>query len=109
MQTATIVAPKVSRNLTSSMVAIGSYSPSSAAIVTGLYLTNKTGASVTVRVSVWDGSNDTYICYDTPIGANDTLNVLQNGKLDLVSTWNVRASCATGSAVDAVMCVTEVA
>ena len=96
MQTATIVAPKVSRNLTSSMVAIGSYSPSSAAIVTGLYLTNKTGASVTVRVSVWDGSND-------------TLNVLQNGKLDLVSTWNVRASCATGSAVDAVMCVTEVA
>ena len=110
MQTTTIVAPKVSANIPVSSAAIGAYTPASGAIVTMLSLANKTAGTVKVTVTVYNGATDYIVCYLTPIGPNDTLFLGgENLKITLVNGWNVRASCDTLNAVDAVMCVTEFA
>jgi hypothetical protein len=111
MQTATVVTPKVSRAVSTVVTQIGGYSPAAAtaAIVTSLVVTNTSAATRTVKVSLYDGTNDTYLAFNAPIAVGDSLMVGgANAKFTLTTGWSVRV-VADAAQVDVSMCVTEFA
>lgn len=108
MQTATIKGPYCSASIGTGLTSIGGYTPASSAIyaiVNGIYITNKTGGLIYGAVTVYNGSTDYYIAYNTPINNGDSFYV--PGKVELVSGWSVRANCNLANGIDAVMFVTE--
>jgi hypothetical protein len=110
MQVTTIIAPAVLRNVpTGALTALTGAIPASTGwIVSGLTFANKTGATVTVSVTVYDGTNDTYLGSTLPIAANDTVIFGgENWKLSLPTGWSIRCICNTASAVDAVASVVQ--
>lgn len=110
MQVTTIIAPQVSRAIGTSPTAIGGYTPpgASGAIVSCISICNIIGATISVFIDVFDGSNATRLAFGTPIASGDAL-VLGGDtlKLLLVNGWTVRVTSNTAASVDAVMSVTQ--
>lgn len=110
MQSTTIVSPKVSRAVGTALTAIGAYTPAGAtgAIVMGVSVCNISGAAITVQVTVFDGANDTSICFNAPVAIGDTLVLGSNEfRGALVNGWNIRVKSSAAASIDAVMFVTE--
>ena len=109
MQTATVVAPKYTKNIGTSVAAIGAYSPgaSTAALISACTVCNTSAATILVKVSIYDGTNDAYVAYNQPIGAGDTLAVSALQKFSLVTGWSIRVQSSSPTSCDAVLCVTE--
>lgn len=108
MQSTTVVSPKVSRAVGTALTAIGGYSPASAAIVSGIIVANTSAGAVNVTVTVFDGANDTNLCFATPVAVGDSLIVGGEWfKATLVSGWSIRVKSSVAASVDASMFVTE--
>lgn len=110
MQTTTIVTPKVSRAVGTSLTAIGGYSPaaSTGAIVAGISVANISGVVVNITVTVFDGANDTNIVFAKPTAIGDS--VILGGdifKAALVNGWNIRVKSSVAASIDATMFVVE--
>src|SRR6267142_3420142 len=108
MQSTTIVAPKVSRNIGTAFTQIGAYSPaaSTGAIVTGIIVANISAAAVNVTVTLFDGANDTNLAFATPVAIGDSLVVGGEWfKATLVNGWSIRVKSSAATSVDASMFV----
>jgi hypothetical protein len=84
------------------------YAASAASTISHLMLANKSGASVTVNVTLYNGTTDYYLAYQYTIAVGDTLNVLgeSGSRLVLAAGWSIRVLASAGSAVDATCSVT---
>ena len=104
-------ARKLSRNIGTSPVTVGSYTVGAATQVTviGLSVANTTGSNVTVDVALNDGANDTYITKSAPVPSGGTL-VLMGGdqKLVMVTGDSIKVTSSAASSVDAVLSILEI-
>lgn len=108
MQTVTIVSPKVSRNIGTALTQVGAYSPASSAIVTGLSVCNTSAGIVNVTVTVFDGTNDTNLVFNTPCAVGDSVLLGADWfKFTLVAGWSIRVKSSVATSVDAAMFVSE--
>lgn len=102
---------KLSRNVGTSPVSIGSYTVNSAiqTTVIGLTVSNIHTANITATISHYNGSTDTRLVKDAPIENGGTLVVVGgDAKLVLEPGDSVRVTANTNSSVDAVMSILEV-
>jgi len=100
-----------SRDVGTSLTAVGSYTVSSGTQVTviGVTVANTTSSSVQVDVTHYDGSNDTYIVQDAPVPVGSSLVVVGGDqKLVLEPNDQVRVNSNASSSVDVVMSVLEI-
>ena len=101
MQTTTIQAPAVTRNLPTSISQVLATPGSGGIIFSGASFCNKTAGAVTVNFTVYDGTNDTYIAFQQTIAPFDTLTFGGDFfKAQITNGWSLRALCNTASAVD---------
>jgi hypothetical protein len=109
MQTTNIQNPALTTNLPTSITqVIPTPAASTGRIVSCISFANKSGGNVTVQVTVYNGTTDFYVAFNTVIAAGDTL-VLGGGnlKITLTNGFSMRALCNTSSAVDVVACYTD--
>jgi hypothetical protein len=102
---------KLSRNIGTSPVTIGSYTVDTDTQVTliGLSLANLLTTSVTVSVYLNDGVNDTYIIKDVVIPANDSLSLVgAEQKIVLITGDSIKVESSDDTSVDAVMSLLEI-
>jgi hypothetical protein len=108
MQSVTLVSPKVSRSIGTSLTQVGAYSPASSAIVSGLSVCTTSVAAVNVTVTVFDGTNDTNLVFATPCAVGDTILLGADWfKFTLVAGWSIRVKSSAATSVDAAMFVSE--
>lgn len=102
---------KLSRSVGNTAVAVGSYTVGSGntAIVLGLTICNTTGAAISTSVSVYDGSNHTYLVKDAPIPGGGSLVVIGGDqKVVLQANDSMRVISDAVSSIDAVMSIMEI-
>jgi hypothetical protein len=102
---------KVSRGIGNVALAVGSYTVGSGntAIVLGLTICNTTGAAISTSVSVYDGSNHTYLVKDAPIPGGGSLVVIGGDqKVVLQSSDSMRVISDAVSSIDVVMSIMEI-
>lgn len=110
MQTTTIVAPKVSRAIGTAATSVGAYSPAGAigAIISGLVVANTSAGQILVTVTVFDGTNSTNLCFQTPVAIGDSLPLGGSEfKMNLVNGWFIQVKSSVAASCDATMFVTE--
>ena len=108
MQTVTIVSPKVSRSIGVALTQVGGYSPASSAIVTGLRVCNTSAGIVNVTITVFDGTNDTNLVFNTPCAVGDSILLGADWfKFTLITGWSIRVKSSAATSVDAAMFVSE--
>jgi len=103
---------KTSRDITSSLASVGTYTvpASTSATVIGLSLANKTSNTVSVSGAHYDGTNTTYLFANVPVVAGGSfVAVGGDQKLVLETGHSFRVSCNTAASVDAIMSILEVA
>lgn len=102
MQTTAIQNPSLTQNLPTAITTILATPAASAAfIVSGLTFCNKTASPVTVNVSVYNGTTDTYLAYGQTIDANDTMAFGGDYfKAQITNGFSLRALCSVANAVD---------
>jgi hypothetical protein len=102
MQTTSIQNPSLTQNLSTSIATILATPPSATgSIVSGVTFANKSGGTVTIQFSVFNGTTDFYVAFNAPIAAGDSLVFGgENLKLMLTNGFSLRALCNTASAVD---------
>lgn len=102
---------KLSRNIGTSLTAIGSYTvgASTKTVVVGLILSNTTGGTINVDATLHDGSNDHYLVKNAPISSGGSL-VIIGGDQKIVLTTNdsIKIKSDTASSLDAVMSIMEI-
>lgn len=108
MQTVTIVSPKVSRAVGTALTQIGGYTPASSAIATGVSVCNISAGIVNVTVTLFDGTNDTNLVFNTPCAVGDSILVgAEWFKFTLVNGWSIRVKSSVAASIDAAMFVSE--
>lgn len=102
---------KLSRNVGTSLTAIGSYSvgADTTTIVVGLTVCNTSGATVAVDIVVNDGANDYYVVKAAPISAGGAL-VPIGGEQKIVLNTNdsIKIKSDSASSVDAILSIMEI-
>ena len=102
---------KLSRNVGTSLTAVGSYTVggSKTAIVLGLTVCNTSGATVAVDVTLNDGSNDHYIVKGAPISAGGAL-VPIGGEQKIVLSPNdsIKVKSDSATSIDAILSIMEI-
>jgi len=102
---------KLSRNIGTSLTAVGSYTvgASTQTTVIGLSVSNVSGATVEIDITLNDGTNDTYLIKAAPILPGASL-VVSGGdqKIVLVTSDSIKVKSNTASSVDAVMSILEI-
>lgn len=102
---------KLSRNVGTSITAIGSYTvPSGAtAVIVGLTVCNTSGATVAVDITVNDGTNDYYIVKAAPISAGGALVPIGGEqKIILAEADSVKIKSDAATSLDAVLSIMEI-
>ena len=102
---------KLSRNVGTSLTAVGSYTvgASTKTVVVGLTLSNVSGSSILVDATVNDGSNDYYIIKNAPIAAGGSLVVVGGDqKIVLNTSDSIKVKSDTASSLDAIMSIMEI-
>lgn len=102
MQTSQIQAPSLTSSLGTSVATILAGPPASTyTAVSAITFCNKSGATCWVSCSVYNGTTDVYLAYQTPVLAGDTL-VLGgvNLKVLLSNGFSLRALAQTAAAID---------
>lgn len=103
---------KTSRNVGTSLTAVGSYTvgASTQSTIIGMVVSNTTNAQITVSATHYDGTNDTYIVKDAPVPVGGTLVVIGgSSKMVLVTGDSIRVSSSAASSADVVMSLLEIA
>jgi hypothetical protein len=102
---------KLSRDVGTSLTAVGSYTvgASTQTTVIGLTVANTTASQVLVDAPVNDGSNDTYIVKSAPVPAGGSLVIIGGDqKVVLETNDSIKVKSDTASSVDAVMSILEI-
>ena len=102
---------KLSRNVGNVATAVGSYTVGSGntAIVLGLTVCNTTGSAINTSVSIFDGTNTTYLVKDAPVPGGGSLVVVGGDqKIVLQTSDQVRVASDTLTSLDAVMSIMEI-
>jgi hypothetical protein len=102
MQTTAIQPPSLTASLPTSITQIlATPAASTGFIVSGVTFANKTGATVTVTFTLFNGTTDFNIAFQAPVAAGDTLVFGgENLKFMLTNGFSLRALCNTATAVD---------
>jgi hypothetical protein len=102
MQTSQIQSPSLTSSLATTVTSILAGPPASTwTAVSAITFCNKSGASCWVTCSIYNGTTDFYLAWQTPILPNDTL-VLGgvNLKVLLANGFSLRALAQTAAAID---------
>lgn len=102
---------KLSRNVGTSLTAVGSYTVGSSTktVVVGLVLANVSGSSINVDATVNDGTNDYYMIKNAPIAAGGSLVVVGGDqKIVLNTSDSIKVKSDTASSLDAIMSIMEI-
>jgi hypothetical protein len=107
MQTTTLIGIQAISGVGVSLAAIGGFTaPAGGATVSHLAVANTSAASITVNVTVFNGTTDYYLAKGYTLSPGDTLNpVGEMGRLVLASGWSVRVSASIAGDCDATMSV----
>ena len=104
-------ARKLSRNVGTSPVTVGSYTVGAATQVTviGMSVANTTGSDVTADIALFDGANATYLGKTIPIPTGGAL-VMFGGeqKLVMVTGDSIQVTSSAATSLDVVMSILEI-
>jgi hypothetical protein len=102
---------KLSRNIGTSNVTVGSYTvgSSTTTVIVGLTVCNTSGATVSVDVTVNNGSDDYYIVKGAPISAGGALvPVGGDQKIIMVTGDSLKVRSDSATSVDAILSIMEI-
>jgi len=102
---------KLSRNVGTSLTAVGSYTVPAATktVVVGLVLANVSASSINVEASINDGTNDHFIIKNAPVSAGGSLVIVGgNQKIVLNTSDSIKVKSDTASSLDAIMSIMEI-
>lgn len=102
---------KLSRNLGTSLTAVGTYTvaASTKTIVVGLTLANVSSGTIYADATLNDGTNDYYIVKSAPIPAGGSLVVIGGEqKIVLKTNDSIKVKSDTASSLDAVLSIMEI-
>jgi hypothetical protein len=102
---------KVSRNIGTSLTAVGSYTvgASTQTTVIGLTVANTTSNPINVDVTLNDGANDTYLVKDAPVPAGGALVPIGgNQKIVMITGDSIKVNSSAASSIDAVLSILEI-
>jgi hypothetical protein len=102
---------KLSRNVGSTAVTVGSYTVGSGVttVVVGLTICNTTGAAVNTAIYIYDGANDTYLVKDAPIPGGGSLVVVGGDqKVILEESDAIKVVADATDSLDVVMSIMEI-
>lgn len=102
---------KLSRNLGTSLTAVGSYTVGNGntAVVLGLTVCNVSGATINVDVAVNDGANNFYIVKNAPISAGGALVPIGGEqKIVLNSGDSIQVKSDSATSLDAILSIMEI-
>jgi len=102
---------KLSRSIGVTATTVGGYTVGALTQVTviGLSVANTTASTVSVSVTLFDGTNSTYLSKDAPVPAGGSL-VLMGGdqKLVMLTGDQIQVASSVATSVDAVMSILEI-
>tara|TARA_R100001015_G_C4634818_1_gene202239 strand:+ start:4565 stop:4897 length:333 start_codon:yes stop_codon:yes gene_type:complete len=102
---------KMSRDIGTSLTAVGGYTvgASTETTVIGLTVANTTASTVNIDVTLNDGANDTYVVKDAPIPTGGALVPIGgNQKIVLNTGDSIKVNSDTASSVDAILSILEI-
>lgn len=102
---------KLSRNVGTSLTAVGSYTvgASTTSVIIGLTLANVGSATIYADATVNDGTNDYYIVKSAPIPVGGSLvTVGTDQKIVLTTNDSIKVKSDTASSLDAILTVMEI-
>jgi hypothetical protein len=110
MQTTTLTGVQATSGIGTALAAIGGYlAPAGGATVSHLTIANTSAVTITVSVTLYNGTTDYYLSKGATLAPGDSLNPLgESGqRLVLASGWTVRASASIAGDADATMSVVQ--
>ena len=102
---------KLSRNVGTGLTSVGSYTVGSGntAVVLGLTVCNVSGATISVDVTLNDGTNDHYIVKGAPVSAGGALVPIGGEqKIILQSTHSIKVKSDSATSLDAILSIMEI-
>lgn len=102
---------KLSRNIGTSNVAVGSYTVGGSAttVIVGLTVCNVSGTTVSVDIALNDGTNDYYIVKGAPISAGGSIVPIGGEQKIVLNTGDsIKVKSDSASSVDAILSVMEI-
>ena len=102
---------KLSRNIGTANVAVGSYTvgASTTTVVVGLTVCNVSGTTINVDIALNDGANDYYIVKGAPITAGGSLVPIGGEQKIVLNTGDsIRVNSDSSSSADAILSIMEI-
>lgn len=102
---------KLSQNIGTSAIAVGSYTvaANTTVVVVGLTITNKTGSSIAANVFINDGAANTFVTANAPISSGSTLVAVGGDqKVVLLTGDKIFVQSSAASSLDAVLSILEI-
>lgn len=102
---------QVSRNVGTSLTAVGSYTVPSATttVVVGLTVCNTSGSTVNIDVTLNDGSADHYIVKSAPVSAGGALVPIGGEQKIVLETGDsIKVKSDAVTSVDAILSIMEI-
>lgn len=102
---------KLSQNIGTSAIAVGSYTvtANTTVVVVGLTITNKTGSAITANVFINDGAANTFVTANAPISSGSTLVAVGGDqKVVLLTGDKIFVQSSAASSLDAVLSILEI-
>ena len=108
MQVATVIAPQCSSAIGTALTAVGGYTPpaSTGYLISSLIVANTSGAQILVTVTLYNGTTDFNLSFQTPVGVGDSLP-FPDLRITLVNGWNIRVKSSVAASCDATMTGTQ--
>lgn len=102
---------KLSQNIGTSAIAVGSYTvaANTTVVVVGLTVTNKTGSSIAANVFINDGSANTFVTANAPVSSGSSLVAVGGDqKVVLLPGDKIFVQSSAASSLDAVLSILEI-
>jgi hypothetical protein len=102
---------KLSQNIGTSAIAVGSYTvaANTTVVVVGLTVTNKTGSSIAANVFINDGSANTFVTANAPVSSGSSLVAVGGDqKVVLLPGDQIFVQSSAASSLDAVLSILEI-
>jgi hypothetical protein len=102
---------KLSQNIGTSAIAVGSYTvaANTTVVVVGLTVTNKTGSSIAANVFINDGAANTFVTANAPISSGSSLVAVGGDqKVVLLTGDKIYVQSSAASSLDAVLSILEI-
>jgi hypothetical protein len=102
---------KLSQNIGTSAIAVGSYTvaANTTVVVVGLTVTNKTGSSIAANVFINDGAANTFVTANAPVSSGSSLVAVGGDqKVVLLPGDKIFVQSSAASSLDAVLSILEI-